>query len=91
MCEIVSMQGANRRRTVLDSIATDLTDNVNMDTLLPFLQKHHLVTSDESYQLGNNIHSPGEKVQILLKGLKKKGNECLQRFLCCLNSANNAI
>jgi len=93
MCEIMSMQGDERldNRRILELIAPDLATSVNMDTLLPFLQRHRLVTCDESYQLGNIMHASSRKAQILLNGLKQKGNTCLQRFLCCLNSAYEHI
>ena len=75
-------------RDILNSIATDLLD-VNMETLVPYLQQHHLVTGDEEYHLTNKLHSPDERSGMLLKYLKRKGCESLQKFLCCLNLAYN--
>ena len=78
--------GDNRR--VLNAIAPDFTALVNMESLLPLLQKHHLVTSNEDYHLMNIIYSPTEKAQKLLGYLNHKGDGCLQKVLCCLNLAN---
>ena len=69
-------------------MAPDLTTNINMDDLLPFLQKHCLLTSDEEFHLGHIMHSSGKKAQMLISYLKKKGDGSLQKFLCCLNSAH---
>ena len=59
-----------------------------MESLVPFLQKHDLVTSDEEYHLLNIIYSPTGRAQMLLGYLKHKGDGCLQKFLCCLKSAD---
>ena len=59
-----------------------------MDTLLPYLLSHHLLTSDEEYHLKHTIYSPNEKAQMLSSYLERKGSGSLQQFLCCLNSAH---
>ena len=79
--------GVGDNRRVLNSIAPDFTVLVNMETLLPFLQKHDLLTSNEEYHLRNIMYSPTERAQKLLSYLKHKGDGCLQKILCCLNSA----
>ena len=72
---------------ILDSIAPALK-NVNIVSLFPYLQSHHLVTEDEQYNLSNTIYTPTQKSGMLLKYLKHKGNGSLQKFLCCLNLAH---
>lgn len=62
-----------------------------MDTLLPFLLKHHLLTHNEEYHLTNIIYSSSQKAQKLLNYLKTKGDGSLQKFLCCLNLAYEHI
>ena len=37
-------------RGILNSVAPDVLD-INMNTLLPYLQGHHLVTLDEEYHI----------------------------------------
>ena len=76
---------------VLDLIAPDFTANLNMVTLLPYLLQHHLVTRNEEHHLSILLHSPSEKAQLLLGYLKTKGDERLQRVLCCLNLAHDHI
>ena len=58
-----------------------------MDTLLPYLQAHRLVTLNEEYHLSSTVHSPYEKSLMLMNYLKRKGRGSLQKFLCCLNLA----
>ena len=76
---------------ILNLIAPDFTANVNMDALLPYLQQHHLVTRNEEHHLSSKNHSFIEKAQMLLGYLKTKGDESLQRILCCLNLAHEHI
>ena len=59
-----------------------------MDTLLPYLEVHCLVTSDEEYHLKSEQHSPFKKSQMLKDYLRHKGPGSLQMFLCCLNLAH---
>ena len=76
---------------ILNWITPNFTAHGNMKTLLPYLQKHKLITNTEEYHLKNIMHSPDEINQMLLSYLKKKGDESLQKFLCCLNLAHEHI
>ena len=62
-----------------------------MDTLLPYLQQHFLVTRDEEEHLSSMMHSSREKARMLLSYLKSKGDDSLQKVLCCLNLAHEHI
>ena len=62
-----------------------------MESLLPYLQQHHLVTRPEEYYLTSALHSLALKSQTLLSYLKHKGRESLQKFLCSLNLAHEHI
>ena len=75
-------------REILNLVAPNLRDHGNTKTLLPYLQKHQLVTSDEEFYLLSNSYSPGDRNQKLTNYLKHKGAESLQKFLCCLNLAH---
>ena len=75
---------------ILNSIAPHLRD-VDIETLLPYLQQHLLVTRHEEHHLTSNMYSPDEKSQMLLGYLKHKGCESLQKFLCSLNLAHDHI
>ena len=85
---VLCVHGVGDNRRVLNSIAQDFTVLVRVESLLPFLLKHNLVTRDEEYHLTNILYSPTGRVQMLLGYLKHKGDGCLQKFLCCLNSAD---
>ena len=69
-------------------IAPEFIAHVNMDSLLPFLQQHQLVTRIEIHHLSCMLYSSSEKAQKLLSYLKTKGADTLQRVLCCLNMEN---
>ena len=76
---------------VLNSLAADVVTNVNIDVLLPYLQKHHLLTGEEEHHLSNRMYSSVERAQLLLNYLKQKGDRSLQKFLCSLNLANEHV
>ena len=59
-----------------------------MESLLPFLQQHRLITRDEIHHLTLVFYSSGVKAQKLLDYLKTKGADTLQRVLCSLKSAD---
>ena len=59
-----------------------------MVSLFPYLRQHHLVTRDEEHHLSIEGHSDVKKAQLLLGYLKTKGDESLQKILCCLNLAH---
>ena len=59
-----------------------------MESLLPFLQQHQLLTRDEIHHLSSMLYSSSEKAQKLLGYLKTKGGDSLQRVLCCLKLAH---
>ena len=86
---IVAGVGDNRR--IFNSIAPDFVVLIHIETLFPFLQKHNLVSKVEEYYSMNIIYSPTERARMLLGYLKRKGDECLQKVLCCLNLADKHI
>ena len=74
------------RNQILDCLAPIVSSSINLNQLMPFLQKHGLVTSDESYHLTSTSIAPGEAAQQFLRILKSKGDGMIQKFLCSLNS-----
>ena len=71
---------------ILDQLAPTISSSVNLNELMPFLQKHGLITDDENYHLTSTATARGEAAQLLLHILKYKGDGTLQKFLCSLNS-----
>ena len=76
---------------ILDQLAPTVSSSINLNELMPFLQKHRLLTNDENYRLTNPTTAPGEAAQLLLCILKSKGDGTLQKFLCSLNSARQHL
>ena len=55
--------------------------------MLPYLLKHELLTSDEENDISNKLRTSNENAQKLVRILRRKGSETLQKLLCCLNLA----
>ena len=55
--------------------------------MLPSLLKHELLTSDEENDISNKLRTSNENAQKLVRILRRKGSETLQKLLCCLNLA----
>lgn len=78
-------RAADTTNKVLDLIAVEFTDLINVDALLPQLMKHQLLTHDQAYLCHYQSTPPNQKSQELLKYLRHKGDEVVQKLLCCLN------
>ena len=57
---------------------------INMVSLIPYLNKYGILTSEERFYLNNSSKSPSEKVNYLLQYLERKGEETVQKFLKAL-------
>ena len=77
-------------RRILHSIAPEFASSVNTESLLPYLQRHDLVTNSEAVHFIYQTHSlsPMDKNQLLLSCLDEKGmdHQRLISLLCSLNS-----
>lgn len=72
---------------ILNSISPNFTKHVKIDTLLPYLLKHELLTSDEESDISNKFHTTTDNALKLVRILRRKGSGTLQKLLCCLNLA----
>ena len=70
---------------ILNQIAVDFTTLINLDTLLPHLLQHQLLTDDEVYEFKSEITPPSQRAQELFKCLKAKGDEVILKLLCSLS------
>ena len=68
---------------ILNHIAVGFTKLVNLDTLQPYLLAHQMLTDDETY-ICRSSTPPTKNTKELLRLLKQKGSEGLQKLLCCL-------
>jgi len=66
---------------ILNHIAVDFTNLVNMETLQPYLLAHQMLTNDET-DICNSF--PTKQNREILQFLKQKGSKTLQKLLCCL-------
>lgn len=63
----------------LDDIAPDFTELANLETLIPSLQKHHLLTNDEAYTCQCHLIPPAQRARNLLQCLRRKGSSTLHK------------
>lgn len=61
---------------------------INMVSLVPYLNKYGILTSEERFYLNSNSKSPTEKVNYLLQYLESKGEETIKKFLQALKEAS---
>ena len=57
---------------------------INLVSLVPYLNKHEILTSEERFYLSSSHKSPTEKVNYLLQYLDSKGQNTVQKFLLAL-------
>ena len=57
---------------------------INLVSLVPYLNKHGILTSEERFHLSSSHKSPTEKVNYLLQYLESKGEDTVQKFLLAL-------
>ena len=70
------------KNRIMTYVQPDLLD---FPTLIPLLNKHHLLTRDDSYDLANQLLSPTRRANLLLyKILPSKGPGAYRLFLKCL-------
>ena len=73
-------------KSIFSSIGEFFKSNVNLESLVPMLIKHHLIPEENEQDIVDPNSTPSSKKQRLLDHLAKQGNKCLQSLLCSLNS-----
>ena len=65
---------------------------LNLTSLIPVLNKHNLLASDDNYHLLNYLISPLERANVLLyKILPSKGPGAFKTFITCLQEETEHI
>jgi len=83
-------QDQEHQSTTMDIIwqlSPEMTRYINMMSLIPYLNKYGILTSDQRHHLNSPYKAPGEKVTYLLGFLESKGEETIQKFLLALKEA----
>ena len=70
---------------LLQKCSCELMRSLNVDSLLPYLQREQLVTHQEFVHLIHPNRTNYEKKQFLLSILPSKGENAYKRFICCLS------
>ncbi len=76
-------------RELLQETSYELLGSLNIDSLLPHLQKERLLTHEEFEALIHPLKTGLEKKNILLSILPSKGEHAYDRFLTCLTNSDD--
>ncbi|CAI8041244.1 Ankyrin-1 [Geodia barretti] len=69
----------------------DLRQYLNTSSILPYLSRHSLVTSDQLEELTLPVLTNTRKVDLLLSWLPRSTVDFLEKFVICLNEANDHL
>ena len=72
---------------VLQKFHTELRRDLNIEVLLPYLIKYHLITASFQQELELQTITPNNKVDRLLAELPRKGENSLELFIKCLRES----
>lgn len=78
-----------RFRDLIQECSYELLNSLNVDSLLPHLQKERLLTHEEFEALIHPLKTSHEKKNILLSILPTKGENAYERFLTCLTNSDD--
>ena len=71
-------------KLVLKELHNELIDHIDIMSLLPYLMKHQLLTSNDQYVFANDMLTPSDRAERLLMSIKVKGQEGYDKFVACL-------
>jgi len=72
---------------VFRECAVTIVNKLDIDTIVPHLLSHHLLTRKDHQFLLSKSHTDDEKVQYLLYKLPRKADGWFERFLECLHES----
>ena len=64
-----------------------LTNSLDVNTILPHMNKYNLLTRPENEKLTNPYNTTSDKVNYLVEILPRKGNGWLDKLICCLKDS----
>jgi len=79
-----------RAKSIMDIIYQlnpQMIKYINMVSLIPYLNKYGILTSEERFYLNSSSKSPTEKVNFLLQYLESKSDDTVLKFLKALKDA----
>lgn len=82
-----SVNTSNTCGSVMDALFElhpELNTHINMNCLLPYLNKYRILTNDDQFFLSKDSKAPSEKVNYLMTLLGSKDNNTVNNFLRAL-------
>ena len=73
----------------LECFSTDLSESVNVVTILPNLISHGLLTPNQRDYLTHPLRTPAEMKQELCGILLNLNEKCVKKFLQCLSETSD--
>ena len=64
-----------------------LNNLLDVNTILPYMNRYQLLTRDENEKLTNPYTTTSDKVNYLVEILPRKGNGWLDKFILCLDDS----
>ena len=92
MCDILHFQQSASifiHADSLESFSTDISENVDVGTILPNLISHGLLTPKQRDYLTNPLHTSAEKQQELCGILLTLNEKCVKKFLQSLSETGH--
>ena len=73
---------------VIYQLNPEMNRYINMVSLIPYLNKYGILTSEDRFHLSNSLKSQTEKVSYLLQSLEGRSDKTVQDFLHALKEAS---
>ena len=67
--------------STVNQLHPELAKHIDLDSLLPYMNRHNLLTSSEKYYLSIESYSPVKKINFLLRYLESKGDIAVKKFI----------
>ena len=91
---VTTMAMTDEPKIIMDTIkkcAPIICQNMNRESIYPYLLQCSLLTGDESYHFMNTDKSPGESSSYLIELLERKDSDSAQIFYQCLQMETEHI
>lgn len=90
-CVFISPESMSDYRSILKEKQPYILQNINLMSILPYLNAHSLLTDAENEEMLLKTTPEQDRIMALLKALQKKGEEGFHRFLAALEEASDHL
>ena len=83
-CVDISNNTCSSVMDVLYQLNPELNEHVNMNSLIPYMNKYGILTKNERFYLNDSTKSPSDKVTYVLGVLELKDDKTIRNFVKAL-------